>query len=110
MLVDNDCGIDPDYIGFNCSIAYRGNVAPKMQLNMSSIGALDPVKVPDWRQPPVSYHSVVGTAKANQQMRDGQFVCEVMHSMVVKRPSCSSQKVSVMCEYVSAIEWIGSSA
>ena len=35
VLVDNDCDIDPDYIEFNCSIAYRGNVPPAMQLQMS---------------------------------------------------------------------------
>ena len=96
VMVDNDCDIDPDYIEFNCSIAYRGNVPPDMQLHMSSIGILVPVKVHA-----ASFLSVVGTAKASRQMKGGQFECQVMGSMVGKQPTCSSQTVSVMCEYDS---------
>ena len=31
-LGENSCNIPPDYIGFNCSIRYHGNVAPVLEL------------------------------------------------------------------------------
>ena len=100
MLVDNDCGIDPDYVEFNCSIAYRGNVAPLMHLQMSTIGGvLDNMSAHNWAQPSGNYHSVQWVSKARWQMRDGHFQCEVRTTMVDIHPSCSSGKLSVMCEY-----------
>ena len=99
VLVDNDCDIDPDYIDFNCSIAYRGNVAPDLQLQMSSIGVLDNVTVQTWQQFTTTYMSVVWTSKASWRVRDGQFRCKVTNTMIGIQPSCSSARVSVMCEY-----------
>ena len=100
VMVDNDCDIDPDYIEFNCSIAYRGNVAPDMQLQMSSIGVLDNATVRNWTQSTTTYMSVVWTSKASWRMRDGRFRCEVTNTMVGIKPSCSSTPVSVICEYM----------
>ena len=99
VLVDNDCDIDPDYIEFNCSIAYHGNVAPDMQLQMSSIGVLDNVTVRTWPQSTTTYMSVIWASKANRRMRDGRFRCEVRNIMVGIQPTCSSTPVSVICEY-----------
>ena len=100
VLVDNDCDIDPDSIEFNCSIAYLGNVPPVMELQMSSIGVLDNVAVGSWTQSDTNFHSVQWVSKARRQMGDGQFQCEVRNMMMGIHPSCSTEKVSVMCEYL----------
>ena len=99
VLVENDCGIEPDNIEFNCSIAYRGNVAPDMQLQMSTIGVLDNMTVSSWTQSNTNYHSVQWVSKARRQMAGGQFRCEVRSNVVDIHPSCSSERVSVTCEY-----------
>jgi hypothetical protein len=99
VLVENDCDIDPDYIEFNCSIAYRGNVPPDMQLQMSNIGVLDNVTVSSWVQSNTNYHSVQWVSIARRQMMDERFQCEVRNTMVDVPPSCSSEKVSVMYFY-----------
>ena len=99
VLVENDCDLDPDNIKFNCSIAYRGNVPPDMQLMMTNIGVLDDVSNSSWTQSNTNYHSVQWVSKAKRQMRNGRFQCEVRNTMVDIHPSCSSEKVSVMCEY-----------
>ena len=101
VLVENDCDLDPDNIEFNCSIAYRGNVPPDMQLMMSTIGVLDNVTVSSWVQSNTNYHLVQWVSKARRQMRDGRFQCEVRTTVVDIPPSCSTEKVSVMCEYPS---------
>ena len=99
VLVDNDCDIDPDYIEFNCSIAYRGNVAPDMQLQMSSIGVLDNVNNHSWEQYTTKHFSIRWASKASVQMRDGYFRCDVSNTIVGIQPTCLTTPVSVICEY-----------
>ena len=101
VLVENDCGLEPDSIELKCSVGYHGNIPPTLEWRHSSDPDVIVSSVIDNQSTRSNKIVVINslTRKSNIRLNGTNFICSVDEVEAGQQSyGCATTKVSVMCK------------
>ena len=101
VLGNNDCQLAPDYIELNCSVSYRGNIAPKVTFRHSNSTVIVDRHVSSLPGPDsTELYSLV--LESSLSWNGASVICQVetgTEKQDFKKFGCSLPAIKILCTY-----------
>ena len=104
VLIENDCGLEPDYIELNCNVGYHGNVRPTLEWRHSVTELNEEISISDIseEQPTLNGFATVQRmiVKPNFQLNGTTFHCSLAtFETNERRFGCSTKSMNIICKH-----------
>src|SRR6218665_4091862 len=97
LIGPNSCGIEPEELHLSCSIAYTGNISPRLEWKAARWNG--PVKGNSTEETTNGIYRYNVTMKSDLDMDGSSYVCQTTRAMGTKYKVCTSDVVKILCKY-----------